>query len=100
MCSTTDKSSHACTLLESMICCLRCCLANAGGNKIGMVTVQYWLDFLCFVLLSCNVVRTQVHGYAESCLFTGRGIKMKLVLLLFGRWRSCRGSGCWRFLRA
>ena len=49
-----------------------------------MVNVQYWLDFLCFVLLSCNVVRTQVHGYAESCLFTGRVIEMKLFFYCLG----------------
>ena len=36
MCSTTDKSTHACTLLESMRCGLRCCLAVAAGEGAGM----------------------------------------------------------------
>ena len=82
MCSTTDKSTHACTLLESTRCCFCCCLAVAGGNKIGMVTVQYWLDFLCVVLWSCNVVPTQVHKYAKSCLFNGRAFKMKCGFII------------------
>ena len=36
MCSATDKSTHACTLLESMRCGLRCCLAVAAGEGAGI----------------------------------------------------------------
>ena len=32
MCAATDKSTHACTLLESMRCGLRCCLVVAAGE--------------------------------------------------------------------
>ena len=52
-----------------------------GGNKIGMVSVHYWLDFLCFVLLGCNDVRTLVRRCTKLCLLYENVIEVKYGLV-------------------
>ena len=75
MCSTTDKSTHACILLELMM----------GGLFNNGST---------FCVLSCLDV-TQVDGYLETCLLTRKVTEMKCgSFLLFDRWWSYSGSGC------
>ena len=66
-----------CALLFGCCSLGGCTRELVGGNKIGMVSVQYWLNFLCFVLLNCNDVRTLVRRYSESCLLYEKVIKVK-----------------------